>query len=138
MQTAAKMNRKLAVLMANFNWTFSTWALVVEVMVIAAVVMNSSIAILFLSARAAPIGIAALTLLVTVFGSLGNVHSRSRKLILTCRGMRGNAWLTRHYIATQELRVKVGSFFYADRSLVLTILSIILTNTVNIVMGSLT
>ena len=138
MERAAKMNRKLAVLMENFNGTFSIWVYLVEVMVIVAAVMNASIAILFQSARSALITAAALTVLLTVFGSLGNVHAGSRNLLVACRNMRDNAWLTRHSIATRELRVKVGLFFYADRSLVLTILSIILNNTANIVMGGLT
>ena len=138
MKHAAVMNRKLAVLLGHFNATFSMWTFLVEVMVIVAVVLNASIGILYLSVRSVLVSTAALVILRSVFGNLGNVYGKSKKLIVACRSMKHSPVLMRHYIATEELKVKVGSFFYADRSLILTILSTILTSTANVVMGSMT
>ena len=106
-------------------------------MVLASAIINCSIEIIVLSLRASLVAMAALVILIAVFGNLGKVYEESRTWILTCRSMRQNSWLARQFIATRELRVKVGLFFHIDRSLVLTILSIILTNTANVVMGSM-
>ena len=123
--------------MEHFNSTFYLWTFSVEVVACIAVILNCSIAIVVLSLKTTLIATASLILRLTVFGNLEKVNEGSKRLILTCRSIRSDPLLRRKLIATKKVRVKVGSFFYVDRSLILTILSISLTNTANVVMGSM-
>ena len=50
---------------------------------------------------------------------------------MACKGNRKDLQMTKQYIAMRALRVRIGSFFWADKSFSLKILSTILMYTFN-------
>ena len=74
---------------------------------------------------------------IYLFKRMGNIYTESQELLSEFLPACSTPWFGRTCKAYRPLRVNVGSFYYADRTLVLTILTIILTNTASLVMACL-
>ena len=81
--------------------------------------------------------IAVTVVLLYLFQRMGNVYTESSELLSEFVPNYSTPWFRRVVKAYKPLRVNVGSFYYADRTLVLTILTIIFTNTASLVMACL-
>ena len=70
-----------------------------------------------------------------VYGKLASVFDSSISVLMEWRRYRGNSWFARFFRSTPPIRVLLGSYFYVDKQLVLTSLSIIAENAVNLLVS---
>ena len=125
--------QEIAVLLQHFNGVFGYYALSIEILGIVAVVVNTTLAVIYDSGRAFIISLAALIILLHAYKSYGAVYEESK---VSRDSWMSTAILTRQYRrAYRPGRISIGSFFHADRSLILTMLSIILNHTLNLVLA---
>ena len=136
-QDLATCTTELSVLMQHYNCTFQIWAVISESTWIFTAIVNASLAIVKLSPRSTAMVIAVSTILLYLFKRMGNVYTESRELLSEFLPTCSTPWFRRTCKAYRPLRVNVGTFYYADRTLVLTILTIILTNTASLVVACL-
>ena len=82
--------------------------------------------------------------LVILVGTLGNINSSSKRSIELVRQRPAvlhsagkdleRKWLQREALALRDLRIRMGSAFFYDKTLVITTIEIILQNTVNLLL----
>ena len=125
--------QETVVLLQHFNGVFGYYTLSVEILGIIAIVVNTALTVLYDSPRAIVISLTSVIVLLHGFKSFGAVYEESKKS--------RDSWIStgiiarRYYRAYRPGRICVGSFFHADKSLILTILSIVLNYTSNLVLA---
>ena len=125
--------RILQVLQSNYNDLMRWYLWAVEVILITVIVFGicgsvwaeGAVAVrLFLGAMLS------LYILMTLWKGLGSVYENSAEVLATWRHQDGKSLHFRKFFrSTRPVRVEIGSYFYADRSMVLTLLNIITANT---------
>ena len=134
----ATCSRELSVLMQHYNDTFKIWAVISESTWIFTAIVNASLAICeALTAQHSNGHCSVNSPPIYLFKRMGNIYTESHELLSEFLPACSTPWFRRTCKAYRPLRVNVGSFYYADRTLVLTILTIILTNTASLVMACL-
>ena len=132
--------RTLQVLQSNYNdvMRWCLWA--VEVILTTMVVFGVCGSVWTEGAGAIRIFLVAMLsfyVLVTVWKGLGDVYQNSVEVLATWSQQEGNSLLLRKFIrSTRPVRVEIGSYFYADRSMVLTLLDIITQNTFSLLLAA--
>ncbi|CAG7833473.1 unnamed protein product, partial [Allacma fusca] len=69
-----------------------------------------------------------------VFTILGRFNEYSKEALLSRKRHSGNAWFRKNLLSLLPLKIYIGELYFADRGLVLTLFSIILENSVNLLM----
>ena len=139
-ETFCKEKRALQVLQSNFNDLMSWVLWSGEVILITFVVFGFCGSVwseglhavkLFLTA------IFSLGILTTFWKGLGAVYENSNEVLDKWRHQERLPLHVRKFIrATRPVRVQIGGYFYADSSMVLTILDVITNNTFNILLAA--
>ena len=80
------------------------------------------------------IGTVALSILVSIWKKLGELHEASFLTLSAWRRMKSAPWFRKFLRSTPALRVQVGRFFYVDKMMILTLLGIIIQNTSNLLL----
>ncbi|CAG7730780.1 unnamed protein product [Allacma fusca] len=76
------------------------------------------------------------TFLINIWESMGQISEISSEILQSWKGMDGGAmWFKKYLKSLQSIRVYIGSFFYADREIKLTILSILLNQTSSLLLS---
>ena len=134
MQKIVKFSWELSVLMQYVNAKFALYILTLEVLGIVTVVVNATFTVTHHSPRAAAISTTLLILTLHSYKNFGNVYEESSKSLRRWSSsmVPAKSAFSKFCRAYRPLRVRIGRFYYADRSLMLTILSIILVNTANL------
>ena len=131
-----KFSRELAVLVKHFNTTFGYYSLSVQVMGIVTVIVNMTFAVLFLSIRGLILAAAFCVVILGAYKNYGVLYEESKKSISQWSGYTATEsqqrWFCRFTKSCMPLRINIGAFYYADRSLMLTMLSTILVSTANL------
>ena len=123
---------EMSVLAQHFNSIYGTFMLTLELLLIVAVVVNTTFAVLLGSPRSLVIASTLFVIVIYAYKAYGSVYEESRETWESWqRGGINNAWFRRYCKAYRPPRVALGTFFYADKSLTLTILSVVLNNTVS-------
>ena len=133
-------HRTLEVLQCNMNdlvrWLM--WA--EEVILITTVVFGlcgSVWAEGFRSIRLFIVAAFALSFLVTIWTGLGALYESSVEVLTVWKAQTGLPLDARKFLrSTRPIRVEIGSYFYADRPLVLTLLGVITENTFNVLLAA--
>ena len=123
--------QQVGVLMQHFNASYGSYMLFHEVLAIVTIVVNTTLAVVHDSPRAFVIALMLFTLLIYSYKTFGTVYEESKMTSQTWSSVRTAAWFRRYCRAYRPPRILIGSFYYADRSLTLTILSAVLDNTAN-------
>ena len=132
--------RALQVLQCNYN-ALMRWVLWTgEVILITIVVFGlcgSLWAEGYQRLRLLVVAIFSLGLLTTFWSGFGSVYENSSDVLAQWR-QRGRLPLhARQFLrATRPVRVEIGSYFYVDRAMVLTILGIVTENTFNVLLAA--
>ena len=130
-----KRVRELAVLLRIYNATFNMFTLMMEAWLVVLVVINTSIAVKYFALRGIMAAIFGCALCMALFKPIGEVYDSSRDIYGTISNLVPHSALLRRYRkAYRPLRIDIGNVGYADMMLCLTILSMILQSTVNLVM----
>lgn len=121
---------QLAVLTQHYNAIFGVSALTQELMLILVIVVNATVAVFHAAPRAMVVTFAFFAIAIYTHKDYGATYE-GWKLSWESwqRESRSSAWFRRYCRSYRPPRVVVGSFFYADKSLTLTILSIVLNYT---------
>ena len=117
--------------MQHFNATYSTYMLSNEILAIVTIVVNTTLAVVHESPRALVIAMMLFILLIYAYKTFGTVYEEGKVTSQTWSSRETSAWFRRYCRAYRPPRILIGSFYYADRSLTLTILSTVLDNTAN-------
>ena len=120
--------------MTWFNGVFRYWTLEWEVLFILLLVVNINVALLTQSVRALLVAGPVFVTMMYLYTKMGEIFEESQDLLRNHLPTCNDAWFRRRRKAYRTLRVNVGSFYCADRSLVLTMLSIITQYTANMVL----
>ena len=130
--------RTLQVLQCNYNDLMRWYLCTLEVFVITSAVFGICGSVWAEGAVAVRIFLVAmlcLYVLVTVWKGLGDVYENSVEVLARWRYHHG-VHFRKFLRSTRPVRVEIGSYFYADRTLVLTLLNIIAVNTFNVLLAS--
>ncbi|CAG7730401.1 unnamed protein product [Allacma fusca] len=129
--------RKLSLLQTCFNKVYGTWVLGCEAGLIWVVVINIFIMVVFGTVRSFVNTFITSWMFLQLFKMLGQVHDLSKEILWSWKGAPAQNHTiasTKCIAAFRPLHVSVGSFYFADKSLFLTILSIILTSSANLIL----
>ncbi|CAG7784778.1 unnamed protein product, partial [Allacma fusca] len=74
--------------------------------------------------------------LLHIWGKMGALNETSKCVLSTWECQKSDIWFRRFLAAAKPIRVELGSFFYADRGIKLTILATILENTMTLLISS--
>ena len=135
-----KEKRTLQVLQSNYNklagWI--TWA--AEVLLIIMIVSGLCGSVWsegFPALKMFLVAFMSLVFVTSFWRALGTVYEESREVLAIWRHKEGLPLRVRKFLrSTRPVRVEIGTDFYADRSLVLTLLDIITTNTFNVLLAA--
>ena len=131
----ARLHRELYVMQAVSNDIFGSCMFVMEILGVLSSTLNLFQAVMYSSLKGLTVGL--LTILVTfiVFRLVADVYEESqlarRSWVTTTTG---DVWFVKFIRSARPLAVNVGSFYFADRQLLFTILDVITTNTANLVL----
>jgi len=92
-------------------------------------------AVLYHSIRGVVVVIGCLSFLSKFHTSCSQLHEESTGLLFTWAKSSSAPYFVKFRKASKSIRVPIGKFFYFDRSLVLTTMSVILDNFVNLVVA---
>lgn len=126
--------RELSVFLQIYNGTFRMYIITVEIFFLAIIVISTSAASKHRTFRDAIVAVIASSSCWALFRAVGRVHENSRDMYVALQRFEPNALLSRYKRAYRPLRVDVGRFGHADMALCLTILSLTLVNTLNLVL----
>ena len=122
--------------MQHYNGTFQYWALIAQTTWIFTAIVNATIAIVKLSLRFSIMCIAVIIVLLYLFKKMSYIHTYSVGLLTHALPPFSRApWFSRVCLAYRPLRANVGALYYADKTLVLTIITTILSNTATLVLA---
>ena len=129
-----KFYTELSILLAGFNDIYEKWMSMAETLVAVTVTMNMTIAVVYLHPRGIITAVVAFPLLLYFIKSSGVVFEESWEGLQCWRRVEHKSkWFVRYLRSCRPLRIRFGSFFYADWGLLLTVVSTILTETANLV-----
>ena len=130
--------RTLQVLQCNYN-ALMRWSLWTGEMILITIVVfglcGSVWAEGFQAVRLFVVAIFSLGLLVTFWKGLGAVYETSVEVLALWKHQK-RPYVRKFLRATRPVRVEIGSYFYADGSMVLTLLAIITENTFNVLLAA--
>lgn len=130
-----KFNMELSILVNCFNHLFRQWMSGIELLAAVDTVVYITVAVLTGMPRALISSAVAFIALFYTISMSGDVFTLSGHILQkdwsNGEGMR-HSWFEKSRRAFRPLRIEFGSFFYADKCLMLTVLSTVLTNTTNL------
>ncbi|CAG7824251.1 unnamed protein product [Allacma fusca] len=136
-EEAIRYYRRLSVLQAHFNATFGKWVLGAEITLMWVVVFNIFLAIVFGTVRGTVNGVIGTIIFLQFYKMMGQTYELSKGTLGSWRKVTyrvDSPWMKRSMRACKPLAVNVGSFCYADKSLMLTILAIISSASANLIL----
>ena len=126
---------EMTIVLLWFNKIFGVWTLTMQTTLISVLIIDMTIVILNQSVRALLAAVTTGTIMMSLYTAMGKVYEESKGIpkawLVSCN----DPWLKKRCIAYRTLRLHVGPFYYADRGLTITMLSTVLQNTANLVLG---
>jgi hypothetical protein len=128
-------HNQLTVLQNNFTAVFGLYPLGLVNTGIFVVSVNIFMAVVMGSGRAVVLATIILILTNVFVSRFAQVHSRSEEAIASWKFQHCPRWFSKFQESARPVRINMGSFFFIDETLVLTIISIIATNATNMILG---
>ncbi|CAG7719607.1 unnamed protein product [Allacma fusca] len=125
---------KLQVLQCVFNHAFSSWPLMFELCTVVIVTVRLFLAIVNKDIGKFVSGISLLFALLRAFKAYAQVHEDGVRTIKSWVTI-SQPWFRRYRKSVWPIQTNVGTFFYIDSTLILTIISIIITSTTNLLIS---
>ena len=113
--------------------SYGTLMLCIQMTGVILVTWNLVQAVIFRSSRGIVIGFGVLAVFINFQTSCSQLHEESTELIGDWAKTSSRTDFVKFRKASKSIRVPIGAFFYFDRSLILTTMSIVLDNFVNLV-----
>ena len=135
----ARQRRALDILQAHFSQLYSTYMLGLEMFAITTVVLNLYMAVEFHSGR--PLVMAMGSTVTYWWGMLefAWVYETSREVMTAWKRsqhVQDSLWFRKFLRSCKPIRIPLGSFFYIDRGVVLTIMSIIVNSSASLILAN--
>lgn len=102
------------------------------------IVIDMTVAIISQSVHAGLVVASIVTMMTYLFTKMGEIFGESHGILqawLVSSKNNNDPWLKRRCKAYRALRANVGSFYYADKGLIVTALSIVLQSPANLVLA---
>lgn len=96
--------------------------------------MNLFLGIALGSLKGAIVGLLSLIITVIEFQNFATLYEHSAKVLRSWKDAPKRKWFVKYSRACRPLNVRVGSYYYADESMILTILSTVVSVTANLVL----
>ncbi|CAG7730352.1 unnamed protein product, partial [Allacma fusca] len=132
--------QRLQILQGFYNKLWSTSNVCVEVLVIATSSLTYYLAVRLSGARAVHqlvVAAFATSFLINIWENMGQTYEISSGVLQSWKDMEGSAlWFKKYLRSVKPIRVFIGSFFYADRQIKLTIISIVLNQTLSLLLST--
>ncbi|CAG7659417.1 unnamed protein product [Allacma fusca] len=123
----------LSVLQNYTNAVFGIWTIQTAITTVVGVIINAFLAIIFFKSRSYVIATIGCIVILMLFKNLGQLFEESRETFLSWKKITQPEFRKFHR-SCRPLRVSVGSFYFADKSLMLTLLTIIVTHSANLIL----
>ncbi|CAG7822645.1 unnamed protein product, partial [Allacma fusca] len=131
--------QRLQILQGLYNMLWSASNVGIEVVTLGAASLSFYGAVRLSGTRAVHqlvVAVFGTTFLINIWDNMGHVSEISSEILQSWNGMDGGAvWFKKYLKSLQPIRVYIGSFFYADRGIKLTILSILLDQTSSLLLS---
>ena len=124
--------------MNNENQIGSSFVIGFEMTILFYSIIHIVLAVVFQSVRFGILGLLSGSLLLTLFSNFAELHSLSEESIRSWKigmGKTTSTWFAKFQRSCQPLRINIGNFCYADRTLILTIISIIINNATSLIIS---
>ena len=131
-----KFYMELSILLSSFNYMYAEWMARMESFIMVVVTMNATIGILFFNPRGIFTAVVAFPLLLHFIRASGTVYEESEESLKCWRSVdyHNHKLFAKFRRSCRPLRIKFGSFFHADRSLALTVVTTVFSQTANLVL----
>ena len=129
----ARLHRELYILKTACDEIFSTFILACEMMGIVFTTVNLFQAVIFSSVKNLCVGLFSLLITFIFFATIADAYEESELARQSWRAVQLK-WFTKFRRSAMPLAITMGSFYFVDRALLLTILDIITNNTANLVL----
>ena len=134
----ARQHRALDVLQAHFSQLYSTYMLGLEMFAITTAVLNLYMAVEFHSFRPLIMAIGSSATYWWGMMEFAEVHETSRGMMEAWRRsehVQDDVWFRKFIHSCKPIRIPLGSFFYIDRGVILTIMSIIISSSASLILA---
>ena len=135
-----KSYNQLKILQNNYSAVYGWVPLIMESVAIVMIVLNLFLAITIRNFTGLFLGLIASYLINVYFSRLAQVHSSSSETIQSWKQSRGSGRIGGNVFgkfirSVRPLHVRVGKFFFIDKPFILTFFSIIVEQTVNLIIS---
>ncbi|CAG7817817.1 unnamed protein product, partial [Allacma fusca] len=135
----AREFHRLQIIHGFYNKLWSTSNACVEVVTLAASSLTFYLAVRLSGARSAHqliVAAFATSFLINIWENMGQTYEISSEVLQSWTVMKGSTlWFKKYLRSVKPIRVIIGTFFYADRQIKLTIFSIILNQTLSLLLS---
>ena len=126
---------ELSILLSSFNDMYAEWIAALKAFILASVIMDATIAILYFLPSGIVTVMVSFPLLLHLIRASGTVYEESEESLKCWKRMEyKHKWFAKFRRSCRPLRIKFGSFFYADKGLGLTAVATIVSHTANLVL----
>ena len=135
----AHQHLALNVLQENFSQLYSSYLLMIEVWVIYTSVLNLYLAVEWHSIRSLILATGVALGCCWAVREFAEVYETSEGMLNTWRRsehVHGNIWFRKFLRSCKPARIPLGSLFYIDKGFILTVLSIIIDNSANLILAN--
>ena len=131
-----KNYRALAVLQANYASIYRHWMSIMELANVVVVILNVYQAVIVRSYRALVLAFTVGTGFCWTLKQLAGVYEASRDVLFSAqrRTQDIQKWGRKFLRSCRPINIPVGSFFYVDRPLILTVLSIVINSSASLIL----
>lgn len=99
-------------------------------------IIHIVLAVVFQEVRYGIFGVVSCLLLLGMFSNFAELHSLSEDSIHSWKiGILRQSWFAKFHHSCRPLKIYIGNFYYADRQLLLTIISIIIDNVTSLIIS---
>lgn len=131
--------RRLQIMQLYTNKLWSTTNILYEIIFITGAVLGFYGSVRLKGARALQqicVGIFYFSTLIHLWKNMSEVYETSVELLHGWKDMVKDKWFRRFLQSTRPARMNIGSFYYADREIILTVTQIIMNNTCTLIMST--
>ncbi|CAG7786856.1 unnamed protein product [Allacma fusca] len=126
---------ELSILQQIFNASYSYWALGAQTFLTVFCIANIFQAGALQNPRGLLNAMFQMFLIKLIFKHLAQIYESSAPTLESWRETKGSVWFQKYLRACKPLRVVVGSFYYADNTLILTMISVISANAASMIVA---
>ena len=133
-----RQHRALDVLQANFAQLYPTYMLGIEVFIVSTVVLNLYMAVEFHAVRPLILAVGCAGAFCWGYGVFSSVHETSKSIMEAwsrSEHVQRSIWFRKFLRSCKPIRIPVGSLFYIDRGLVLTVMSIMVQSAASLILA---